>query len=71
MHTIDAASKSEESHQSVQVDGLPSFGAGKTYPQPLPDSEDYVVSFDGPDDLLNPQNWHMNKKYVDLRLLSC
>lgn len=41
---------------------LPNFGAGKPYPQQLPDKEEYVVEFDGPDDPLHPQNWSMKKK---------
>lgn len=36
---------------------LPAFGAGKPYPPQLPNREDYVVEFDGPDDPLYPQNW--------------
>jgi DHA1 family multidrug resistance protein-like MFS transporter len=41
---------------------LPEFGAGKPYPPPLPDQEDYVVEFDGPNDPLHAQNWPMGKK---------
>lgn len=36
---------------------LPAFGAGKPYPPQLPNRDDYVVEFDGPDDPLYPQNW--------------
>lgn len=36
---------------------LPAFGAGKPYPPPLPNRDDYVVEFDGPDDPMYPQNW--------------
>ena len=43
---------------------LPAFGAGKEYPPPLPDKEDYVVEFDGPNDPLHPQNWPLRKKFV-------
>lgn len=43
---------------------LPEFGAGKPYPPPLPNQEEYVVEFDGPNDPLHPQNWHIKKKYV-------
>lgn len=43
---------------------LPEFGAGKPYPPPLPHQEEYVVEFDGPNDPLHPQNWHIQKKYV-------
>ena len=45
---------------------LPSFGAGKPYPPLLPNQEDYVVEFDGPDDPLHAQNWPFKKKYVCL-----
>ncbi|OJD13080.1 hypothetical protein AJ78_06418 [Emergomyces pasteurianus Ep9510] len=41
---------------------LPAFGAGKPYPPLLPEREEYVVEFDGPDDPLHPQNWTMKKK---------
>jgi DHA1 family multidrug resistance protein-like MFS transporter len=43
---------------------LPNFGAGKPYPPSLPNQEDYVVEFDGPDDPLHAQNWQLRKKYV-------
>jgi DHA1 family multidrug resistance protein-like MFS transporter len=43
---------------------LPNFGAGKPYPPLLPNQEDYVVEFDGPDDPLHAQNWPLRKKYV-------
>jgi MFS transporter, DHA1 family, multidrug resistance protein len=41
---------------------LPEFGAGKPYPPMLPEQEEYVVEFDGPNDPLHPQNWPMKKK---------
>ncbi|KAB8339267.1 hypothetical protein FH972_022200 [Carpinus fangiana] len=41
---------------------LPSFGAGKPYPPPLPAREEYVVEFDGQHDPLHPQNWPMKRK---------
>lgn len=41
---------------------LPEFGGGKPYPPPLPDREEYVVEFDGKDDLLHPQNWPFKRK---------
>ncbi|KAK2802947.1 hypothetical protein FQN50_007192 [Emmonsiellopsis sp. PD_5] len=41
---------------------LPAFGAGKPYPPLLPEREEYVVEFDGPDDPLHPQNWPMKRK---------
>jgi MFS transporter, DHA1 family, multidrug resistance protein len=47
---------------SVQEKPLPNFGAGKLYPSPLPEEEDYVVEFDGPNDPLHAQNWRLGKK---------
>ncbi|KAI2476867.1 ProP Permease major facilitator superfamily [Pyrenophora tritici-repentis] len=41
---------------------LPNLGAGKPFPPPLPDREEYVVEFDGADDPLHAQNWPMKKK---------
>lgn len=41
---------------------LPAFGGGKPYPPQLPNRDDYVVEFDGPDDPLYPQNWPLKKK---------
>lgn len=41
---------------------LPAFGAGKPFPPPLPDQEEYVVEFDGPDDPYHAQNWPTKKK---------
>ena len=41
---------------------LPDFGAGKPYPPPLPEREEYVVEFNGPDDPIHPQNWPMKRK---------
>ena len=41
---------------------LPAFGAGKPYPPLLPDREEFVVEFDGPDDPLHAQNWPLRKK---------
>lgn len=41
---------------------LPNFGGGKEYPPNLPEQEQYVVEFDGPDDPMHPQNWTLRKK---------
>ncbi|KAK3616208.1 hypothetical protein LTR56_026100, partial [Elasticomyces elasticus] len=41
---------------------LPEFGAGKPYPPPLPEREEYVVEFTGADDPLHAQNWPLKKK---------
>lgn len=55
--TVGAALKPKVSKKP-----LPPFGAGKSYPPPLPPREEYVVEFDGPDDPLHPQNWPRMKK---------
>lgn len=41
---------------------LSEMGAGKPYPPPLPDREEYVVEFMGADDPLHAQNWPKRKK---------
>ncbi|KAF2133772.1 MFS general substrate transporter [Dothidotthia symphoricarpi CBS 119687] len=41
---------------------LPSLGAGKPMPPPLPDRDEYVVEFDGVDDPRNAQNWPLKRK---------
>jgi len=48
---------------------LPNFGAGKPYPPLLPNQEDYVVEFDGPDDPLHAQNWPIKKKLFTAAML--
>jgi DHA1 family multidrug resistance protein-like MFS transporter len=55
--TVGKSLKSRESKKP-----LPEFGGGKPYPPMLPEQEEYVVEFDGPDDPLHPQNWPMKKK---------
>ena len=45
---------------------LPEMGVGKPYPPALPDQEEYVVEFEGPDDPLHAQNWPMKQKYVTM-----
>jgi MFS transporter, DHA1 family, multidrug resistance protein len=40
------------------------LGAGKPYPPSLPDAEEYVVEFVGPDDPLHPHNWSFPRKCV-------
>jgi DHA1 family multidrug resistance protein-like MFS transporter len=41
---------------------LPGFGGGKEYPPMLPERDQYVVEFDGPNDPLHAQNWPLRKK---------
>lgn len=48
---------------------LPAFGAGKPFPPPLPERDEYVVEFDGPDDPLHAQNWPMRKKVLTAVML--
>ncbi len=48
---------------------LPAFGAGKPFPPPLPDREEYVVEFEGPDDPLHGQNWPLRKKILTAAML--
>ncbi|KAI1825766.1 major facilitator superfamily transporter [Xylaria intraflava] len=48
---------------------LPAFGGGKPYPPSLPNREEYVVEFDGPDDPYHPQNWPLKKKIVTAFIL--
>ncbi|KAJ4296412.1 hypothetical protein N0V90_006457 [Kalmusia sp. IMI 367209] len=62
--TVGASLKSRKSRKP-----LPGFGAGKSYPPPLPEREEYVVEFDGPDDPLHAQNWPMRKKLLTAAML--
>ncbi|KAK6084144.1 major facilitator superfamily transporter [Seiridium cupressi] len=48
---------------------LPNFGAGKPFPPPLPEQEDYVVEFDGPDDPYHAQNWTTKRKILTSAML--
>lgn len=41
---------------------MPNFGAGKPFPPLLPEREEYVVEFDGPNDPIHAQNWPFAKK---------
>ncbi|KAF4629983.1 hypothetical protein G7Y89_g8164 [Cudoniella acicularis] len=43
---------------------LPEMGLGKPYPPALPEREEYVVEFNGPDDPLHAQNWPLRKKIL-------
>lgn len=54
--------RSLRSRHSTKSKPLPSFGAGKPFPPPLPDQEEYVVEFDGPDDPYHAQNWATSRK---------
>ncbi|KAL2891296.1 putative transporter C36.03c [Ceratocystis lukuohia] len=48
---------------------MPNFGAGKPFPPSLPNQEDYVVEFDGPDDPLHAQNWPIKRKLITSAML--
>ncbi|KAF1841044.1 major facilitator superfamily [Cucurbitaria berberidis CBS 394.84] len=48
---------------------LPAFGAGKPYPPPLPEREEYVVEFEGVDDPLHAMNWPLKKKLATAAML--
>jgi len=61
---LKSATKSREARKP-----LPEFGAGKPYPPPLPDQEEYVVEFEGPDDPLHAQNWPLKKKLLTAAML--
>ena len=59
--TVGASLKSRTVTRQSRLP-LPGFGAGKPYPPALPDREEYVVEFDGPDDPMHAQNWPLKKK---------
>jgi len=62
--TVGAGLKSRTSKKP-----LPAFGAGKPYPPPLPEREEYVVEFDGLDDPLHSQNWTPKHKLLTAAML--
>ncbi|KAI9712541.1 MAG: hypothetical protein M1812_006850 [Candelaria pacifica] len=62
--TVGKSLKSRESKKP-----LPEFGGGKPYPPPLPEREEYVVEFDGPDDPLHAMNWSSRKKLITALML--
>ncbi|KAL4914795.1 major facilitator superfamily domain-containing protein [Aspergillus aurantiobrunneus] len=49
---------------------LPPFGGGKPYPPDMPNRDDFVVDFDGPDDPLYPQNWPLMRKFYTSAMLA-
>ncbi|KAI1388920.1 MFS general substrate transporter [Hypoxylon trugodes] len=62
--TVGRSLRSRESRRP-----LPAFGAGKPFPPPLPNQEEYVVEFDGPDDPYHAQNWSLKKKLLTAAML--
>jgi DHA1 family multidrug resistance protein-like MFS transporter len=63
-NTVGATLKSRASRKP-----LPGFGAGKPYPPALPEREEYVVEFDGPDDPMHAMNWSLKKKILTAAML--
>ncbi|KAK8130291.1 polyamine transporter 2 [Apiospora kogelbergensis] len=61
--------RSLRSRHSAASKPLPNFGAGKPFPPPLPEREEYVVEFDGEDDPYHAQNWPLNKKLLTAAML--
>lgn len=59
--TVGASLRSRTAGRHTKTP-LPAFGGGKPYPPPLPEREEYVVEFDGPNDPLHAQNWPLRKK---------
>lgn len=62
--TVGASLKSRQSRKP-----LPGFGGGKPFPPPLPEREEYVVEFDGPEDPMHAQNWPLKKKLLTAAML--
>lgn len=52
----------------IQNNSQVSIGEDKRFPKPLPDSEGYVVEFEGADDPEHPQNWRLSIKSVTHRI---
>ncbi|KAK4190180.1 major facilitator superfamily domain-containing protein [Podospora australis] len=65
----DLRTRSRRSSRASTSKPLPNFGAGKPYPPLLPNQEDFVVEFDGPDDPLHPLNWTLKKKLLTAAML--
>jgi DHA1 family multidrug resistance protein-like MFS transporter len=66
--TVGASLKSRTSRIASRKP-LPNFGAGKPFPPPLPEREEYVVEFDGVDDPMHAQNWPLRKKIFTATIL--
>lgn len=65
--TVGGGTRSRASSRASRP--LPAFGAGKPFPPPLPEQDEYVVEFDGPDDPLHSQNWPLRKKILTAAML--
>ncbi|KAH7311663.1 major facilitator superfamily domain-containing protein [Stachybotrys elegans] len=68
VNTVGADMKSKSISRASRRP-LPAMGAGKPYPPQLPDQEEYVVEFDGPDDPMHAQNWPLRKKILTAAML--
>ena len=62
-HTIGGSLRSRTTTRQSKKP-IPNFGGGKPFPPPLPEREEYVVEFDGPNDPMHAQNWPLKKKLV-------
>ncbi|KAF7183235.1 hypothetical protein CNMCM7691_003148 [Aspergillus felis] len=58
IRSSDGSTKKDNRHLTI--------GAGKAFPPPLIDPENYVVDFDGPDDPEHPYNWSYVLKYAPI-----
>ncbi|EMR66766.1 hypothetical protein MGN70_012336 [Eutypa lata] len=64
-----SATVGRSAHSRRPETPLPNFGGGKPLPPQLPNQEDYVVEFDGPDDPYHAQNWPTKKKLLTAAML--
>lgn len=48
-----------------------SMGAGKSFPPPLPDPDNYVVEFEGPLDPAHPHNWPLSVRLGSFPIKFC
>ena len=62
-HTIGTSLRSRTATRQSKKP-MPNFGGGKAFPPPLPEREEYVVEFDGPNDPMHAQNWPFKKKLI-------
>jgi DHA1 family multidrug resistance protein-like MFS transporter len=56
-HLQHAFNANENVKSLTPKTSLPRFGRGRPYPPQIPNSDDYLVDFEGPDDPWFPQNW--------------
>ncbi|KAB8071422.1 major facilitator superfamily domain-containing protein [Aspergillus leporis] len=56
-HLQHAFNANENVKSLTPKTSLPRFGRGMPYPPQIPNSDDYLVDFEGPDDPWFPQNW--------------